>query len=79
MTSQSFCYWLQGFFEIGGSNAQISPAQVAIIRNHLNMVFVHEIDPSIPDPNGTLQSIHDSKESLINFYDGTHDTPSMRC
>jgi hypothetical protein len=45
MTSRDFCYWLQGFFEVSGAK-EISPTQTQIIRNHLNMVFVHEIDPS---------------------------------
>lgn len=48
MTSVNFCYWLQGFFEISDVKA-ITPEQVKVIRNHLNMVFKHEIDPSLGD------------------------------
>lgn len=56
MQSRDFCYWLQGFFEVGSMTslerdkpevAGISSAQVSMIRNHLNMVFAHEIDPAM--------------------------------
>jgi hypothetical protein len=33
--------------------------QVTTIKNHLNLVFVHEIDT--PDPTGKLQAAHDGK------------------
>ncbi len=46
MTSRDFAYWLQGFFEI--SNAQtLNPTQTEMVKKHLNLVFIHEIDPSI--------------------------------
>ena len=69
MTSRDFCYWLQGFFELGGTNKENSKValtvpQVIIIQNHLNLVFKHEIDPSMPDPTGALQAIHDGKPIL---------------
>ena len=48
MTSRDFAYWLQGFFEI--SNATfISPEQTKMIKKHLNLVFKHEIYPSMGD------------------------------
>ena len=48
MTSRDFCYWLQGFFEITDESISvITPKQVECIKNHLNLVFKHEIDPSI--------------------------------
>jgi hypothetical protein len=54
MLSRDFAYWLQGFFEIHAAGRDLSEhapgltaSQVATIRNHLNMVFVHEIDPSM--------------------------------
>jgi hypothetical protein len=58
MQSRDFCYWLQGFFEVASmtQNEAIKPevcglsaAQISMIRNHLNMVFVHEIDPAMGD------------------------------
>ena len=51
MTSRDFCYWLQGFFELTGpSQTGLSVSQVDCITKHLNMVFIHEIDPSMPNP-----------------------------
>ena len=54
MTAREFCYWLQGFFELEGMSAQgaqgvmpqLSAQQAQAIKNHLAMVFKHEIDPS---------------------------------
>ncbi len=57
MTSRDFVYWLQGFIEIHGDSP--NAAQWIIIKNHLNLVFKHEIDPSMPDPKGVLQKTHD--------------------
>lgn len=48
MTSRDFVYWLQGFFEISEAK-DLGPKEVEIIRRHLNMVFKHEIDPSMGD------------------------------
>jgi uncharacterized protein YfkK (UPF0435 family) len=62
MTSREFAYWLQGFFEISGSE-DLSKSQVEMIKKHLNMVFVHEIDPSYPDAD-KLQQIHDGVKKL---------------
>ena len=48
MTSRDFAFWLQGFFEV--SNAEtITQEQTEVIKNHLNLVFKHEIDPSMGD------------------------------
>lgn len=40
MTAESFCFWLQGYFELGGEN--LSPQQVQIIKDHLALVFKKE-------------------------------------
>ena len=64
MTSRDFCYWLQGYFEITEElkdGRGIGAGQAEMIRRHLSLVFKHEIDPSIPDPTGELQAIHDGK------------------
>lgn len=47
MTSRDFVYWLQGFFELENPE-QLTPTQIDLVRRHLNMVFIHEIDPSFP-------------------------------
>lgn len=59
MTSRDFCYWLQGYFEV--SEAKImNKTQLNQVKKHLNLVFKHEIDPSMGDEshqNG-LNMIH---------------------
>lgn len=63
MTSRDFCYWLQGYFEIAGehsSDIAMSTAQVQTIQKHLNLVFAHEIDPSMGEQThqNKLNSLH---------------------
>lgn len=63
MQSRDFCYWLQGYFEIEGSErTALNPEKVDIIKKHLAMVFVHEIDPSMGEQKhqATLNTIHSS-------------------
>lgn len=64
MTSRDFCYWLQGFFELSPAVGELSQQQVEQIRNHLHMVFAHEIDPSFGDKlkQQLLSEIHDAKQ-----------------
>lgn len=71
MTSRDFCYWLQGFFELG-AGAETVPAagpaltaqQAEMIRRHLALVFVHEIDPAAggPEHQQALNEIHGKTE-----------------
>ncbi len=67
MTSRDFCYWLQGYFEIHHAglekvqvNIGLTHERVQVIRNHLAMVFKHEIDPSMGDKQHQqdLQHLH---------------------
>lgn len=66
MKTTEFCYWLQGYFEIHGEGGKLSmnEKQVQIIRNHLNLVFKHDIDPSYPGNPATMQAIHDGTDNL---------------
>jgi len=60
MTSREFCYWLQGYFEIQSSEpyrAVLTADQIEMVKKHLSMVFVHEIDPSYPEQD-KLNKIH---------------------
>jgi hypothetical protein len=41
MTSNDFCYWLNGFFELSNGTT-LTDEQVNIIRDHLNLVFKKE-------------------------------------
>ena len=75
LTPREFCYWLQGFFEISGESSVLSVAQVEMIKNHLNLVFLHVIDPSytedLPEDLATLkqellQAVHDGDKALMD-------------
>jgi hypothetical protein len=54
MTSRDFAYWLQGFFEIQNPTV-ITEDKVILIKQHLNLVFKHEIDPSMGDEKHQLE------------------------
>lgn len=59
MKARDFAYWLQGYFEISNSTA-LTEGQVETVKNHLAMVFKHEIDPSngTPEHNQELAKLH---------------------
>jgi hypothetical protein len=65
MTSRDFVYWLQGFMEIADPKA-LTEEQIKTVRNHINMVFIHEIDPSYGDAKHQqkLQDAHDAKKEV---------------
>lgn len=49
MKAQEFCYWLQGYFELDQNPARtLTATQLDQIKRHLNMVFIHDIDPKYP-------------------------------
>lgn len=76
MKSVEFCYWLQGLFEVGEPTT-LNEKQVDLIKRHLNMVFVHEIDPSYPtDQIPKLNDIHGTNKPLDVF---PSTGPVMRC
>jgi|688.fasta_scaffold644603_3 hypothetical protein len=45
MKTQDFCYWLQGLFELSDPKT-LSKKQTDLIKRHLALVFMHDIDPS---------------------------------
>ena len=60
MQTRDFCYWLQGALELPTeSNQGLSADQVKVIQDHLNMVFVHDLDPKAVEEK--LQQAHDGK------------------
>ena len=64
MTSRDFCYWLQGYFEVANDHKEgLTKKQAEQIRNHLALVFKHEIDGLYGDAahQAQLQAIHDGK------------------
>jgi hypothetical protein len=59
--ARDFCYWLQGLFELQDPKT-LDERQTRLIKQHLNLVFIHEIDPSHSDDpmvQGALQAVHD--------------------
>lgn len=75
MTSRDFCYWLQGYFEIEANQPRppefadrLNSEQIKSIRNHLAMVFKHEIDPSMgtKEHRDALDKIHGAQSIGID-------------
>lgn len=67
MTSRDFAYWLQGFFEVANPK-EIDKEQTDMIKKHLNLVFKHEIDPSMGDESHQIElnKIHNGFKSDDN-------------
>jgi len=62
MTSRDFCYWLQGVFEVANP-ATLDAKQVDLIKRHLSLVFIHEIDPlAPPHQQAALNAAHAAPE-----------------
>ncbi len=71
MKATEFCYWLQGMFELGRPES-LNADTTATIKKHLDMVFIHEIDPSYPaEQQAALNAAH--KPSIAKH------PPGMRC
>jgi hypothetical protein len=68
MQSRDFVYWLQRYLEIGDPKA-ITPEQLKTIKNHLALVFKHEIDPAMGDEElqDVLSHIHSGDNSPIRL------------
>jgi hypothetical protein len=80
MKSESFVYWLQGYFEIA-QPTEIGPDETEMIKRHLNLVFKHEIDPSMGDEKHqqVLNEIHSPSGGKINFPSFNPDKELLRC
>lgn len=63
MQSRDFAFWLQGFFEISQPEI-IGKKETEMIKNHLALVFKHEIDPSMGDETHQqiLNEIHSNNK-----------------
>ena len=48
MTSRDFCFWLQGVFEVNDLKS-LDEKQTKIVKAHLALAFIHDIDPSMGD------------------------------
>lgn len=67
MTSRDFAFWLQGFFEVQKPES-IDKEKTEMIKRHLNLVFKHEIDPSMGDDKhqDELNKIHGGNGTGVN-------------
>jgi hypothetical protein len=71
MKAESFVYWLQGYFEIHGKDDGLTGEQVQIVRNHLNLVFAHDIDPKAGPP---------AKQEILNtIHNNSYSDKKIRC
>ena len=62
MKAAEFCYWLQGYFE-NSNPSWINEEVTQKIKNHLNMVFIHDIDKSYPvDQQEALNEAHNNQK-----------------
>lgn len=64
MKASEFCYWLQGYIEIGHDQMHqqgLTHDQTEIVKKHLALVFRHELDKEhgSPEHQAELQAIHD--------------------
>lgn len=80
MRSVDFCYFLQGLFELTDTKT-LDEKQVQTIKNHLQLVFLYDIDPSYTD-DATLQrifqNIHDGKKPFDGVSVSTLRPPQKR-
>lgn len=55
MDPKDFCYWLQGYIELSDATS-LTPAQIKMIRDHLQTVFnkVTPVSNNLPAVFGTL-------------------------
>lgn len=60
MTPENFCYWLQGYFEIGKEDS-LTEQQIEEIKRHLKLVFL-ELTPYVT--MNYSNGAHISKEML---------------
>lgn len=56
MNTQDFCYWLQGYFELSGTDGGLSKEQVEVIKEHLQLVFKKE---TVKTVNETVKSVEE--------------------
>lgn len=80
MKSRDFCYWLQGLFELQDP-VELNAVQTSSIRRHLNMVFAHEIDPSMGDEaeQSKLNHIHTPPVHTVSAASVKPSDLTMRC
>ena len=71
MKATEFCFWLQGLFELAEPKS-LDEQQTDLIRRHLAMAFLHDIDKQAPESE---------QEALNNLHlrPGFNRPLGMRC
>jgi len=82
MKSSEFCYWLQGYIEIGHDQMHqqgLNYDQTEIIKKHLALVFHHELDATHGDEKhqDELNKIHSTP--IPPQFGGIKDGVVYRC
>lgn len=74
MNATEFCYWLQGLFELA-EPTELNAEQTDMIRKHLAMAFLHDIDkrPSSEEQE-KLNNLHSGRPPF-----GDPSGLKMRC
>ena len=80
MTSRDFAFWLQGYFEVANP-IKIGEEETEMIKKHLNLVFKHEIDPSMGDDKHqqVLNEIHSGTVGPSNSFPLNNPSDILRC
>ena len=78
MESVNFCYWLQGFFEIA-KPSEITSEQTEMIKNHLNLVFFHDIDPKASKDEKIQEKMNEIHSGKIKPSHHSPSTTVVRC
>ena len=71
MNSRDFCFWLQGWFELNKTidhREGASKETLDMIEKHLELVFLHDIDPSMGN---------DKKQEVLNEIHNRPDYMTM--
>lgn len=77
MTARDFVFWLQGTLELG-KVTKLDEDQVKILREHLDLVFRHDISPPAPGTEDAPKVAADvpdppSGDELKRKLDALHD------
>jgi hypothetical protein len=72
VTSRDFCFWLQGCFEMAKPGQEpavqgFTADQALLIKKHLALVFLHEIDPAAGPPahQEKLNEVHEGVNPFV--------------
>lgn len=67
MTPEQFCYWLQGYFELGGHDGKtdMKGERVRIIKDHLDLVFKKVTPDRKPEKKVISESKPETFETVI--------------